>query len=183
MESSTPQNPYRAPVSTASPYQTGGVYYRKDEFLLIRDGAVLPARCIKTNQPVGPKDWTKRVQLNWTPPWVYFFLLAGLLPMLLLAVVTSKKAKLTYTLCREERTRVVKRKTIAALGFFGAVAALIAGLANLEGNAMGIAALVAVILMIGSLAVIALTNSVTVKKHKDGWFTIKGCSPEFLNSL
>ncbi|WP_265594661.1 hypothetical protein [Haloferula sp. BvORR071] len=183
MENSPQPNPYSAPATTDTAPPPGSLFYRHENFLMIRDGAVLPARCIKTNQPQEVKDWNKQVQLTWTPPWIYIFLPFALLPVLLLASLMSKRAKVTYTLCREERSRLVKRKTLATLGFFAGVAILIAGLVYLENSAAGPVAIVAAILMVASLVVIAITNAVSVRKHKDGWFTVKGCSPEFLNSI
>lgn len=185
MEDSQIQNPYSAPATTDAPpvVPTDALYYREGDFLMIRDGAVLPARCIKTNLPAEPKDWTKQVQLTWTPPWIYIFLPFAVLPVLIIAAIISKRAKLTYTLCREERSRVMKRKTFATLGIFAGIGTIFACFFAVNGNTSAILAIIGVVLMIGSLVVIAVTNAITVRKHRDGWFTIKGCRPEFLNSL
>ena len=185
MQSSPELNPYSAPrVNDAPPaLPTSSLYYRQDNLLVIRDGAVLPPRCIHTNRPVGPQDWTKRVKITWTPPWVWVLIVIHLLIAVIVALCINKKAHLTYSLSREARGRLIKRRGIALLIFFVGVAGVIASLISLQGNLSGGLAILSGVIALVALIVLVITNAVSVKKHADGWFSIKGCSPEFLNSI
>jgi len=162
---------------------TSGYYYRDGDFLVIRDGAVLPARCVHTNQDIGPEDWTKRVRMTWTPPWVFLFILVHILILIIVALFVNKKAWLTYSLSREARGRLIKRRSIAFIVSLAGIASAVGSGVYLNGNlAIGLTILCCLIALV-ALFVLALTNAIRVKKHDDGWFTIKGCSREFLDSL
>ena len=158
-------------------------YYRDGEFLVIRDGAVLPARCIHTNLEIGPDDWTKRERLTWTPPWVFLLILINLIVLVVVALCVNKKAWLTYSLSREARGKLIRRRSIAFVVFLAGVAAAIGCGIGIEGDmAVGLAILCSLVALI-ALIVLALTNAISVKKHQEGWFSLKGCSREFLDSL
>lgn len=186
MYPSPDQNPYATPVAVGMPplpQSVSSYYFRDGDLLVIRDGAVLPSRCVHTNQDVGPEDWTKRTRMTWTPPWVFVLILVNILVLLIVAMCVNKKAWLTYSLSRQARGRLIKRRSIAFLVFVAGVAASIGSGVYIEGDlAVWLAVLCAVISLV-ALFVLALTSAISVKKHTDGWFSIKGCSPEFLNSL
>lgn len=155
-------------------------YYRKDQFLIVRDGATLPSRCVRTNRETGPDDWTERARIFWMPRWA---ILLNFLIILLGSLVPGNKAKITYSLIRDERSRIVKRRGIGVIILFAGVVVAIQSAVHLEGNAAMAGRILGSIAALGGLASCAMTNALKVKKYKDGWFTLGGCSPEFLDSL
>src|SRR6185503_18903158 len=76
-------DPY-APPSAMNPFWPDPRWFRRDgKFLVIRTGAILPGRCIKTNQVIGERDGLIGKQFVWTPKWVKFTP-AAVIPMVTL---------------------------------------------------------------------------------------------------
>lgn len=175
-------NPYAPPTVPFVPQPVAAMYRREGNLLVIRDGAVLPNRCILTNQPINERDWTKKRSLTWTPAWVWIFILFGLIIALILALCLQKKAQLTYNICRAKRNRQLRFGAFSLLATFGGIGLMISALSFEQwGNALVISGIV---LLIGGLVMAAISSvALTVKRYKDGEFWIKGCSPEFLASL
>lgn len=95
--------------------------WRADALLVMADGGSVPARgCVICGSSQASPHERKFV---YTPPWVYIGLLGGLLPLVILAVVGQKKARVWVPLCREclRRWRVghVGLGLYALLGFVG----------------------------------------------------------------
>ncbi len=181
-------NPYAAPVAQALPpllpKAATGYFYRDDKYLVVSNHAELPHRCVLTNQPVAPDGWRKPVAIAWTPPWVFVTLLAGALVALILILVLQKKAKVTYSLSPEGRGRIQKKKMVGWLMLLGAIALIVGGFNVPEGSGLTVFAMLGGILVIVvSLIFFSIANPVKAVKFRDGWFRLKGCSPEFLDSL
>lgn len=188
--SSFESNPYAAPLAPAipppMPYAVPQVpYFRDGKLLVVRDGTALPMVCIRTNQPVTEKDWRKTKTLIWTPPWVYALIIVNLLIAAIVATIIQKKAKVTYSLGREARASINKKVGICLLMLFGAVGAIVVAFvqSNSGDSSFGALIITAVVLLIGSLVMMILTNPIKVSGYRDGWFQVKGCSPEFLDSI
>ena len=185
MENQVSANPYQAPVDLAGAlaYDAARKFYREGDFLVVRDGAELPNRCIHTNEEVPPSGWRKKKQIAWTPQWVIVMILFSPLVLLLLALLVQKKAKIIYSMSPTARKRLV-RKRLIWLGIFalGVVIAVIGG-TFLSSDASLLAVfggiLVGIVGLIGSL----VQHPLAVKGHRDGCFTLKGCCPAYLSSL
>ncbi|MBC8003623.1 MAG: hypothetical protein H7X97_13640 [Opitutaceae bacterium] len=180
-------NPYAAPVAQALPpllpTTATGYFYRDDKYLVVSNHADLPHRCVLTNQPVAPDGWRKPVAIAWTPPWVFVTLLAGALVALILILVLQKKAKITYSLSPEGRGRIQKKKMIGWLLLLVAIGLFVAAF-NLDDESMlGISVMAGILTLLASLVLFSVANPVKAVKFRDGWFRLKGCSPEFLDSL
>jgi len=181
------ENPYAPSVTTLAssppPLRPGG-YHREGDLLLIRDGTVLPARCIKTNQPITARDWTRAAKIHWTPPWVWVLLLLSPLVALIVAAILQKKATLTYSLSRPVRSGYLKKSAFSLALFFFGVLLLIYSIGS-DNPTLQMPGIVTAILMlvVGLVLLVVLGKAIAVKRHQDGWFAIKGCSPEFLASL
>lgn len=146
--------------------------------LVVRPGAVLPARCVKTNVPVSAKPVTKT--FYWMHPGWLFTLLLGLLILLIVYLIVRKPCRFTYFISPESKRRSMLRQ-LAALGtaMLGIVA-FVTGAINELGWIMaggGIAFLTGLILLV------IFSNVLQVTKARDGEFWIKGCGPEFLESI
>lgn len=188
MDAHATANPYKTPEvanvtvldlsSPDAPY-----YFRDGKLLVIRDGAELPKRCVHTNQEVDDKGWRKRRPLAWTPPWLFVFIFFGLLPFLLLSILLQKKAKITYSLSKDARGRLAKKRLIALGVMLAGIGVAVGGGSFLNGDAAVLPIFAGIMIALGGLIGSLMFNPVAVKKYKDGWFSLKGCSPEFLDSL
>jgi len=142
---------------------------------VIRDGATLPPRCIRTNQPVGPGDWTLRSKVSWTPLWVML--------AMVVSSVSSKEAVLNYSMSRAARKSLVQRRSMAYLVTLAGMLAWVIAIFLPKGIAQGVTIVGGGTLITAGLLLLTLSNTFTVTKFRNGWFTLKGCSQEFLDSL
>lgn len=177
-------NPYAPPAETSlPPSPTSSVYYFCDgDYLVVRDGADLPPVCVRTNEPAGDGAWRKKVAIAWTPPWVFVLILVNILVLLIVALITQKKAKITYSLSTAARAAIVKKRGI---GFFLLLATVVLVFLAFTWTSefawmCGLAGLVS---LIAALVFFVIANPIKVVKFRDGWFRIKGCSKEFLATL
>jgi hypothetical protein len=194
-------NPYAPPATSEVLFPHPRWFRRDGKFVVVRTGAVLPARCVKTNEEIGEREVSKERQFTWVPLWarfsaflamtspllVVFFinshsstafytigvpgiLIAGFLP-----VAFQKRMKVTYALHRRER-----RWRLAVQGV--AVAGGVGGWLFLKtydtDSLAGFFALIG-----GGLLAGVFHHPLRTARHRDGEFWLKGCSPEFLDSL
>ncbi|BCU76685.1 hypothetical protein [Luteolibacter sp. LG18] len=181
-------NPYAAPAEISAPpvVVSGSDLVRRDgKNLLIWDAAVLPARCIRTNAPIGPDDWTRTKKMVFTPPWIWVTLVAGLLLPLILSLVLQKKFTITYSLSKAERARFRNRTIWGWSGFFLGMILIGTGIASLgnSSDAGGLILGAGILILIAGLVFVAIANPLKVIRHRDGWFVMKGASPAFLDSI
>lgn len=182
------ENPYAPSQVTLdeslSPPLPARGFHRNGDLLVISDGAVLPARCIKTNQPISSADWTRAKKVYWTPPWVWFLVLASPLIAVIVSAILQKKATLTYSLSRSVRVGYLKKTTFSLSVFVLGLVLMIYSFGN-ESSSWQMAGIIGGIsmLFLGLILAVVLSRAISVKKYQDGWFSIKGCSPEFLASI
>ena len=181
-------NPYAPPVSealpTLVPNAKKGYFYRDGGYLVVSHNAELPSRCVLTNKPVPEGGWRKSVPLAWTPPWVFVTFLAGFLVALILIIVLQKKAKITCSLSPEGRGRIGKKKLAGWLLLVSSIGLFFAAFnATFGPDLTGVAFVAGILTLIVSLVFFVIANHVKAVKYRDGWFRVKGCSPEFLASL
>lgn len=184
-------NPYAAPIDlVAQPpiIETNEFVRRDGKFLLVWDGAVLPKRCVRTNQDLESPEGGKMLKrkLTWTPQWVWATMLIMWLIAVILASVLQKRCTVVYGLSNREIAKFRNRKIFGALAFlggFGGIFYAIGTLTSSEENLLIIAIISSVVVMIAGL--IFLTRSVPLRAvgYINGWFRVKGCSKEFLDSI
>lgn len=179
-------NPYQAPSTTQAPpvpdHADPGLVLREGKFLLVRDGAELPDRCIITNQAVGTEGKRKRALITWSPPWVFIGILSGIIPLLILMLIFQKKAKISYSMSRQAWGRIVNRRLIGTFLLLASIGLFFLG-ANSTGEQTGIYMTGGIVALIASLIVFITATPLKAVKHRNGWFRVKGCSPEFLDTL
>lgn len=151
--------------------------FSEGKLLIVRNGTVLPPRCVKTNEPIT-NDQYKRATLVYCPPIVFLFLFCGgLIPLLIAYLVMRKRCHLSYGLTPEISSRYFRFNSICILvGFaslFGCVFAAI--------NEQGLVAAVSMFtFLITLICALAGKNILTAVNHKDDYFKIKGCCPDFI---
>jgi hypothetical protein len=94
-------NPYAAP-QTESPLLPADdaerpAVWRDGRLVIIPHGAELPDRCWKCNAPAH--GLVLRRQFSWHPPVYFLILLLGVLPYLVVAILVSRKAKVSLGIC------------------------------------------------------------------------------------
>ncbi len=178
-------NPYAAPDSSfedvaTTLFASEGRLWRKGKLLVMERDAVLPNRCVKSNEPCEGR--LKRV-LRWHQPAIYLVILANILIYVIVATIVSHRATIHIGLSEEWRG---KRRRNIAIGWLTALAGI--GLLFSMGFAdetvlpfllvSGIVALVGGVLfgMYGS-------QMVTAKRIDRTHIWLRGVHPDFLASL
>ncbi len=181
-----PINPYQPPVSATgfSPGSVVGDFFRDGKFLVFRDRAELPMRCLINGETLTADAWRKRKQISWNPPWIFIGILGGLLPILILMLIAQKKAHIVYSLGEKARSRIRNRQLMGSglLVVFGLSFA--AGISQTgsesTGGALILASIVALIL---GLIILISASPFKASSHRKGWFKMKGVSQDLLNEL
>jgi hypothetical protein len=183
-------NPYAAPPILAEQILPNGMFadeneglWRQGDLLVIRKGARLPPRCLKSNEPA--RRYLRR-NLTWVPAWVYLLILVNLLICVIVSMVLQKKATINIGLSDEWFSRR-RRNTLLAWGIVGlAVLSFFAGIMLIESaEQLGAALMIAApfILIGGAIFGLITARLVYPKKIDDRFIWLKGVCPEFLNEL
>jgi hypothetical protein len=181
-----PINPYQTPVfaSKPSPGSVVGDFFRNGKFLVFRDSAKLPMRCLINGEAVTADAWRKRKQIAWNPPWIFIGLLGGVLPLLLLMLITQKKAYIEYSLGQQARSRIRNRRLIGSglIVAFGLI--LAAGITHMGSESIaGVLVFASIIALILGLIFLTTASPFKAMGHRKGWFKMKGVSLDLLNEL
>lgn len=176
-------NPYAAPATLTPEKMTFAGFEVRGKKLAVQDGAILPARCIKTNQPVTIEETgrIKRIKLAWSNPWWALLILLplGILVYIIVALSTRKSGSITVHLSHQavKRKRIwVSSLLLLAVGIPTVVFGLKIGLSEIA----FIAFFTSIILLIIALF---STRYLTPVRHKEGWFLIRGINREYLNDI
>jgi len=158
----------------------GGLWREGSHILVMHKGAELPDRCVKSNQPASRR---MKYSLSWHPPLVFVLLLiCGLIPYLIVALITRKTAKIEIGLSEEWHERR-RRAILICWGLCLTGIALIA-LAVTETQTGGIAALLGALLTLaGLIFALIKVRMVRPKKITDEHVWLRGCHPSYLANL
>ena len=181
-----PINPYQSPVSSTefSPGSVVGDLFRNGKFLVCRDRAELPMRCLINGEAVTADAWRKRKQISWNPPWIFIGILGGILPILILMLIAQKKAHIVYSLGQRARSRMRNRQLIGlgVLVVFGLL--LAAGISKTGNDSNGGGLMVASLFtLILGLIILITASPLKTSGYRKGWFKMKGVSHDLLNEL
>lgn len=177
-------NPYAPPATVDRPPQIeeGSRYYTDGSLLMIRTGAILPNRCIKTNRPVEPgiNGVRKRIGLSWCSPMWFLLILVNFLIMLIVVLCVSKRAKIEVAISSEYRTKKFIWRAIWLFLTGGGIALFVGGVTEDEfaGILWGL-----LLFLIGMLGFAFNLRYLAAKTHHEGLFSVKGCHPDFLAEI
>ncbi len=192
-------NPYQSPQTDChAPENWRDSALRVDgRHLVVPAGTVLPPVCVKTNQPVSQADMV-RASLFWCSPWVAIAALGGLLVIPALFLL-GKRFTITYGLVPELRRRYRTLRIVKMAAVVSGSVTLLFACAVFVGMFVFFPSVVLDIgpgvivkpLMIAnvvgfSLLFVAILSGIrplTVRKHRQGVFWVKGCSEEYLARL
>ncbi len=109
-------NPYAPPSEHADADVRGELrgYWRQGTYLMVTgDGASLPDRCVRCNQPAQGRR--VRHTAHWHPSWVYLTLALTPLLYLVIALLLRHSVELELGLCRKhQRARTAGRTLLLA---------------------------------------------------------------------
>jgi hypothetical protein len=145
--------------------------------------APMPPVCIKTGQPT---DKYLARELRWHHPLIYLGLLLGILPYLIGALLTQKKHRIRVYMTPQLMKRRRIGITLACVGAFGGIAAVIAGAVNANDNETlaGILFLIGVLgFLVGLILALIYSNPISAARIDDEHIWIKGAGKPFLATL
>ena len=180
------ENPYQPPKVTdpmlkPQMLNESGIW-RQGSLLVMRKTAVLPDRCVKSNEPTDRK--LKR-SLNWHHPAIFLTILISLCIYIILALVLSKKAVIHIGLSDEWFAKRAQAMMIAWGLIVASIAMFVGGIALVDRNeAFGFLIAVGIVLFLGA-AIYGLVASrmVAPTKIDDTYVWLKGVNTEYLASL
>ncbi|MBL8851722.1 MAG: hypothetical protein JNG89_18720, partial [Planctomycetaceae bacterium] len=163
------------------PVESAAGVWRQGKLLVVRKGAALPPRCIKSNQPA---EVTLKRTLYWHHPAIYLVILVNLLVYAVVAISVRKKAVLDVRLSQAWASR---RRWGIATGWLislGGVALFFVA-AALDENIMPFVIIAGIIcmLIIGPIYGVLRSQLISPKKITDEYAWIKGAHPDYLAEL
>jgi hypothetical protein len=182
-------NPYSPPSELSPPplHATGseGGCFRDGKFLVIREGSILPNRCIITNQLVDSNGWRKPFRVLWNPRWILWLLIGGPIIYAITIACTQKRASFTVSMGKGIRRKMAFARLISLsmlAGVVGCIYACVQFAKVSTPNAI-IAGSAAFVLLIIMAVVARRAIPLRAVKHAFGFFAVKGCSEAFLSAL
>ncbi|MBK1881419.1 hypothetical protein JIN85_03265 [Luteolibacter pohnpeiensis] len=158
--------------------------YRERKYLWVRDGAVLPDVCLITNAPGHHQEWRRRNRLIWNPLVALLILFSLGVIGILFFFLLQKKASVSYTLQRRFRRRWVYRNWIGGILLISSAVALGTGFNFADEWTYSYEVMSGLsLLLLMALILLVTANPIKVVGYRNGWFKLKGCSPDFLDSL
>jgi hypothetical protein len=179
-------NPYASPTvaSIAPPGPASGLslngVWVDGKALVVPPGAVLPRRCVKTNEPISEKDMAAKT-FTWCPRWVIIVFLFSRLLGFIVYFIARHTFKVTYGIHPDVRRKRRNRMLISGLVCVTCIA-LIPVTAMLDQPEIPVALCFGGVI-VSSVILMLLAGQLSVKTHKKGAYWIVGCSPEFLLSI
>ncbi len=177
-------NPYAAPradvnAGPGGPYAAQGEYWRSGQVLMTRDGAILPARCVKCNDDV--QGFLKKQRFYWHHQAWFVLLLANVFVYLVVSMIVRRHADLSFGLCTSHRRRRRHAILTGVGGMFLSLVLVFVGIA-LNMVVLGLFAFLAMVVFI-VVAIVKGRALLPVRIDKSGIAQFKGCGESFLASL
>jgi hypothetical protein len=175
-------NPYAAPradVNAAgNPDGTQGMFWRSGPLLMVRDGAVLPARCVKCNGHVH--EPLKRRRFYWHHPALLVLILLNALIFVIVAMLVRRRAEVTFGLCPRHRR---KRNTAILLGVLGVVASILMMIGSVAFRELSVTFIGLLALLVSMLIAITVGRAMFPARIDKSGAQLRGCGEAFLASL
>ncbi len=177
-------NPYAAPradvnAGVGGSYAARGEYWRSGQILMTRDGARLPARCVKCNGEV--QESLKKQRFYWHHQAWFVLLLANVFIYLVVSMIVRRHADLTFGLCPNHRRRRRRAILTGVAGMFLSLVLVFVAIA-LDMVVLSLFAFLAIVVFI-VVAIVKGRALLPVRIDKSGIAQFKGCGESFLASL
>jgi hypothetical protein len=185
MDDRNPYAPSRASLeadnSTRPGHRLSESVWREGKVLIMVPDSTLPDRCVKCNQPAD--EPTKARKVYWHHPAVYLLVLINVLLYAIVGVIVRRRAVVAPGLCAEHKKRRRMAILLGWVGFITGIALLTWGFrdSTVGGGQFLVTGILLVLLSI--LASIILARIVYAQKIDRSYVRLKGCGPEFLDTL
>jgi len=120
-----PPNPYAPPQAAYGAYPAGPVEYAvppprvEGPLVTIAKTCALPPLCVKCGTPDALRGrWQA---FAWFPAWTYFLLFAGLLPLIIVQMAMTKRARLWLPICPPCNSRWTTARVLRSLAIIGPI--------------------------------------------------------------
>ena len=153
--------------------------WRDEKTLVMLHDADLPDRCVKCNKPAALPTKPRRVY--WHHWSIYLVVLLNILLYAIVALIVRKKAVVAPGLCALHKTRRAVALSIGWLGFSGSLALMFLGFADSINPAFAFLGLL--LLLVALLVLVGFSRIVYASRIDADYVRLKGCKPEFLDSL
>jgi len=140
--------------------------------------SALPHRCIKCNAPAA--EGTKVRTVYWHHPGIYLLILLQVFLYALVALIVRKKARVTFSLCAEHRTRYWKGLAVGWIGSFAGIGVVIYGI---SGDQVWTMVEGGVLLLVSLVTGITWARLLSPQRIDEEYVRLRGCGKAFLNSL
>ncbi|PQO28023.1 hypothetical protein C5Y96_16745 [Blastopirellula marina] len=175
----TSTNPFASPSTVGESIKVvPGSYEIQGERILGTDKIILPHACVKCGEVLPEHDGSTRRKkdLYWVHPAI-FFLVIQMLIFLIVYLVTRRKCRVEYSICRDcnAKQRINIVYCLISLGVFIGMIAL---MVNLENSWLALGVVFSFVAMV--TFAIRANGPLTVKAYKKGEFQLRGASPAFL---
>ncbi len=176
-------NPYAAPRSdvNAAAGITGAserAFWRAGPLLVARNGATLPARCVKCNAPVF--DPLKRTRFYWHHQAWFVLILFNIILYAVVSLVVRRHADLTFGLCVEHsaRRRAALRRGLVGIG----ISLLLVAVAVMLGEAI-LVPITLLVFLASIVYMVVKARSLLPARIDRTAAQLRGCGEAFLASL
>jgi cell division protein FtsW (lipid II flippase) len=163
--------------------QAKGWVWRSGSQLVMHRLAVLPNRCLKSNEPT--EHLLKR-KLRWQPSWVYILLLLNIIIYAIVSAIVSQSADIVIGLNDYWYRKRRQRMAIAWSGILLCVIGFIVGVSSIDrGEPWAPLVIIASLLAVVGFAIYGLLacRLITAAKIDQQLIWIKGVHPDYLASL
>jgi hypothetical protein len=185
MDDRNPYAPSRASLA-ARPSQLEGdrsglTAWRYQKLLVMISDTALPPRCVKCNEPAD--EPTKVRKVYWHHPAVYLLILVNIIIYAIVGAIVRKRALVAAGLCVAHKKRRRLAIIFAWTSFIVGVFLLSWGFRDSTSNGGVFAAAGLLVVLASILTGIILARIVYAQKIDRSYAWLKGCGPEFLDSL
>lgn len=180
-----------APPETPIITSNASMWRYDGKHLWIKDGAILPERCIVTNKSKTENSNLRIMEkrLTWSSPYFAFLILINIFLYLIVALCVQKKGKITIHI---DQSFLKKRNRRCCAALFGIIlsCALLIGGAVYNDQYVHNELIGAILMITGFLTlltsvylIIRFSSLIRATKHTEGWFRLSGVKQPFLDSL
>jgi len=176
-------DPYASPETGMSLPSSGALAYAHTdgEYLYIHRGFKSKPFCMKTGEPIEGDVSPVRTRLTWIPPWVLIFLITGLIGLIIMVMI-QKSERFNFYLCERERKKQNKRKLLIISVLI--LSTLVLCLPALFSTGFNLSFFsIYLFIVILTLLMSYCTQMFSVKGYRQGYFKLKGVSPEYLKHV
>lgn len=142
----------------------------------------LPMICMRCGAPAIAY---RKKGMTYRPGWVLLLILLGLLPFLIVALITEKRCRLMAPLCEQHEGHWRVRRLWLWGIFLSAVVIGVGGLVTRNDSIMGMACFASAIIGLGWLITAAVLHETSIHSTEitDAGMTLVGVSQRFLDAL